>query len=99
VSLPKADLPEPGSVLMFRFGTRPTMLIHHTDGTKVCFNAVCTHLGCTVEFQPDQERIHCPCHGGNYDMYTGKNVGGPPPKPLGVYNVEETDDQVIITRV
>ncbi len=98
VPIPREKVPGPGSALMFRFGTRPTMLIHHEDGSMVCFDAVCTHLGCTVQFQPEEKRIHCACHGGTYDMNTGKNIAGPPPKPLTPYQVEVTDEQILIKR-
>jgi cytochrome b6-f complex iron-sulfur subunit len=98
VALPKAQLPEAGSALMFRFGTKPAMLIHHADGTMVCFNAICTHLACTVQYQPEEGRIYCACHGGQYDPHTGQNVAGPPPKPLTPYRVEVSDENVIIHR-
>lgn len=98
VALPVAEMPPAGSALMFRFGSHPAMLIHHSDGTMVCFDAVCTHLGCTVQYQPNERRIFCACHGGVYDDHTGANVAGPPPKPLAIYHVETRDEQVIITR-
>ena len=98
VALPKGDLPEAGAALMFRFGTKPALLIHHKDGSMVCFDAICTHLACTVQFQPDEGRIFCACHGGQYDMHTGANVAGPPPKPLKPYTVEVNDENVIIRR-
>ncbi len=98
VALPLAEIPPAGSALMFRFGSHPAMLIHHADGTMVCFDAVCSHLGCTVQYQPEQKRIFCACHGGVYDEHTGANVAGPPPKPLSIYHVETQDEQVIITR-
>ena len=56
------------------------MLIHHEDGTWSAFSAVCTHLGCTVKYEPEQNRIYCECHGGTYDPYTGAAVAGPPPE-------------------
>ena len=92
------QIPPAGTALRFAFGTRPALLIHLDDDSFVCFDAVCTHLGCTVEFQPEQKRIHCACHGGTYDIATGKNVAGPPPKPLNKYQVEVADGQVVITR-
>src|ERR1039457_5043771 len=48
-----------GSVLMFKFGTAPAMLIQHEDGRWVGLIAVCTHLGCTVQYQSQADRIHC----------------------------------------
>ncbi len=98
MTLSADKLPPPGTALQFLFGTRPAILIHLEDGSMVCFDAVCTHLGCTVQFQPDQRRIFCACHGGVYDMESGKNVAGPPPKPLKPYHVEMIDGQARISR-
>jgi len=86
-----------GSVLMFKFGTAPAMLIHHQDGTWVALTAVCTHLGCTVQYEPQANRIHCACHGGVYDARTGANVSGPPPKPLKLFKVAVNDTGVDVS--
>jgi cytochrome b6-f complex iron-sulfur subunit len=93
-----ADTLPQGSAMIFRFGGQPAIVIHHEDGSWVSFSAVCTHLACTVEFQKKEKRIHCACHGGTYDMYTGKNVSGPPPKPLTQYKVEVLDGKIKIAR-
>lgn len=52
---------------------------------------VCTHLGCTVPFASSKDQqtnpnmaFRCPCHGGMFDEF-GKNIGGPPPRPLDIY--------------
>lgn len=87
-----------GSVLMFKFGTSPAMLIHHKDGRWVALSAVCSHLGCTVQYEPDADRIHCACHGGVYNAYTGANVSGPPPKPLKLFKVAVGDAGVEVSR-
>ncbi len=87
-----------GSVLMFKFGTAPAMLIHHQDGRWVAMTAVCTHLGCTVQYEAQQDRIHCGCHGGVYNPYTGANVSGPPPRPLKLYKVTVNDAAVNVSR-
>ncbi|MCS7078801.1 MAG: Rieske (2Fe-2S) protein [Chloracidobacterium sp.] len=94
-----ADKLPAGSVLMFKFGPNPAMLIHHTDGTWVAFGAVCTHLACTVSYEPEQARIYCACHGGVYDPKTGANVAGPPPKPLTRYKVEVQDGRILVSKV
>jgi cytochrome b6-f complex iron-sulfur subunit len=98
VALKDAQKLAPGSALMFKFGPSPAMLIHHADGEWVALGAVCTHLGCTVQYQPAQNRIHCACHGGVYDPRTGANVSGPPPKPLKRFKVRVGDDAVIVSR-
>ena len=100
VSLKDAQRLPAGSSLMFKFGWQPSLLIHHADGTWSAFSAVCTHLGCTVQYQPEQHRIYCACHGGVYDAVTGANISGPPPRPLRRYEVKlVADGGVIVSRV
>ncbi len=98
VTLKDAQKLAPGSALMFKFGTAPAMLIHHQDGTWVALSAVCTHLGCTVQYEPQANRIHCACHGGVYDPRTGANVSGPPPKPLKLFKVAVNETGVDVSR-
>lgn len=98
VTLKDAEKLPSGSVLMFKFGPKPAMLIHHTDGRWIAMTAVCTHLGCTVQYEPQLDRIHCACHGGVYNPYTGANVSGPPPKPLTLYKVAVGDAGVQVSR-
>lgn len=99
VALKDAQNLAPGSVLMFKFGSTPAMLVHHLDGVWIALGAVCTHLGCTVQYQAAQNRIHCACHGGVYDPRTGANVSGPPPRPLKKYSVKVAGDGVVVSRV
>ncbi len=98
VTLKDAHKLPAASALMFKFGSSPAMLIHGADGSWVAFSAVCTHLGCTVQFEPQMNRIHCACHGGVYDPHTGKNVSGPPPQPLKAFKVNVAVDSVTVSR-
>ena len=99
ITLSGADKLPVGSAMMFKFGTRPALLIHHKDDSWVALDAVCTHLGCTVEYQSERDVIHCNCHGGEYDSKTGKNVSGPPPRPLTPYVAKLIDGGVSVSRV
>lgn len=98
VNLPEADKIAMGSVLMFKFGVRPAMLIHHSDDTWLALDAVCTHMGCTVKFDSEKNQIICACHGGVYDPKTGGNVSGPPPRPLNKYFVKVDEGSVTVSR-
>lgn len=98
VTPPDAVKLPPGKHMMFKFGARPALLIHHKDGTWAALDAVCTHLGCTVQYETENDRIFCACHGGIYDAKTGKNISGPPPRPLGKYVVTVSQDAVVVAR-
>lgn len=71
---------------IFKFGKKPGILIRLKNGDFRAFSAVCTHLSCTVQFREDYKSIWCACHNGKYDL-NGKNISGPPPKPLEQYQV------------
>jgi cytochrome b6-f complex iron-sulfur subunit len=98
-SLPDAVGLEPGNSVMFKFGTSPAILIRNLDGSWASFSARCTHLGCTVQYQPEKKRIFCACHSGVYDPATGEPLAGPPPKGLTKYAVEVRDDRVVVSRI
>ena len=69
-----------------RFGAEPVLLIRVGQTDYRAFAATCTHLDCIVEYQQAEQRIWCNCHNGEYDL-NGRNVGGPPPKPLQNFSV------------
>jgi cytochrome b6-f complex iron-sulfur subunit len=82
---------------VFRFGSEPAILIRLASGQYRAFSAVCTHLGCTVQYRSDLQMIWCPCHNGMYNL-TGRNVSGPPPRPLQEYGVHVQGDDIVVSR-
>jgi Rieske Fe-S protein len=92
-----ADIP-PGTGKNFKFGSTPAVITHTMDGEFHAFSAICSHLGCTVQFREDHQQIWCACHGGCYDPSTGKNVSGPPPKPLKTLKATLKDGQIVVSR-
>ena len=86
------------SAMMFKFAGRPAILLHHADDTWTALTAVCTHLGCTVQFDAERKTIYCACHGGMYDPRTGANISGPPPKPLLAFKAQVLPGKVVISR-
>jgi Rieske Fe-S protein len=91
------ELP-PDSGKIFRFGDKPGIVIHTAEGQFKAFSAICTHLDCTVQYRQDLKHIWCACHNGHYDL-NGKNIAGPPPRPLEEYNVFVQGEDVIVTRI
>ncbi|MDZ4339091.1 MAG: Rieske 2Fe-2S domain-containing protein, partial [candidate division NC10 bacterium] len=76
VTLPvkPADV-KPNSGQIFKFGSRPGILIRTPAGELRAFSAVCTHLNCTVQYRSDLSHIWCACHNGHFDL-KGQNIAG-----------------------
>jgi cytochrome b6-f complex iron-sulfur subunit len=85
------------SGLVFKFGSKPGLVIRTPDGELQAFSAVCTHLQCTVQYKADTSQIWCACHNGMYDLQ-GNVVSGPPPRPLERLNVNQRGDDIVVSR-
>jgi len=92
-----SELP-PNSGKIFKFGNKPGILVRTASGEFKAFSAVCTHLDCIVQYRDDTKQIWCACHNGQYNL-SGKNIGGPPPRPLEEFQVNTRGDEVVVTRV
>jgi Rieske Fe-S protein len=80
-----------------RFGARPAIVLRMPSGEFRAFSAVCTHLQCTVQYRPDMELVWCACHNGRFDL-AGRNVAGPPPRPLDPLQIALRGDDVVVSR-
>ena len=88
---------KPNGSKVFRFGSRPALLLLTAEGEYRCVSAVCTHLGCTVQYRSDLVEIWCACHNGTYGL-DGRNVSGPPPRPLEAFQVNVRGSDIVVTR-
>lgn len=88
---------KPNSGQIFRFGSQPAILVDTPEGAVKAFSATCSHLGCIVQYRSDISQIWCACHNGHFDL-NGKNIEGPPPKPLEEYVVNLRGDQIVVSK-
>ena len=68
-------------------------LIHNDDGV-LALHWRCTHLGCTVPWEPADAtgpKFRCPCHRSGFNRL-GERVEGPAPRPLDVMNAWVTTE-------
>lgn len=98
VSAGSARTLPPNTGRVVPFGSQPAIVLRTPGGELRAFTATCTHLDCTVQYRPDLQRIWCACHDGQYDL-NGRNVAGPPPRPLEAYDVNVKDDEIVIARM
>ena len=87
-----------GAAYPFQYGTAPGLLFRGEDGSMKAFSLVCTHLACTVNWNPEKRTFHCPCHDGLFDE-DGKVISGPPPTPLEQLKVEVKGDKIVVGAV
>ena len=98
----------------FDFAGKPCLVVLTEDGKKRAaagealrtddvraFNAICSHVDCTVRHRSAEGDIFCSCHDGVYDL-NGHVVSGPPPRPLETYTVtirgEPGQEEIVISR-
>ena len=95
-----AELPV-RSAIMFAYPDEsdPCLLIRLGDRELVAYSQKCTHLSCAVVPEIERGVIHCPCHEGYFDLATGRNIAGPPPRPLPRIVLELDGDEVFAVGV
>ena len=91
-----SEIPNDSGTIV-KFGSKPVILLRSATGDLRAFSATCTHLDCTVQYKKELGLIWCACHNGKYDA-NGRNVSGPPPRPLDEYRVVVQGDEVVISK-
>ena len=96
-AITELDAVDIGGTFLFRYPEHddPAILVRLTDTDVVAFSQKCTHLGCVVFYEPNEQRWHCPCHEGNFEARTGSVISGPPTRPLGRIDIEVRADGMI----
>ena len=87
----------PNTGQIFKFGSRPGIILRTPSGELRAFTATCTHLSCIVQYRPDLGHIWCACHNGHFDL-NGRNISGPPPAPLENFAVRVRGDQIVVSK-
>jgi len=82
-----------GEGAILRRGASKVAVYRDDDGALHERSAVCTHLGCVVQWNAGEKSWDCPCHGSRFDC-EGRILNGPAIKPLGEVR-EETHRQKI----
>lgn len=94
-----------GQALSFHYPTAndPCVLIRTGAGQNAgdfrAYGSQCTHLMCAVCPEPEENRLHCPCHRGYFDLSTGRPTAGPPRRPLPLVSLRVENGTIYATAV
>jgi len=79
-----------------KFQQKYRIWVDRTPDRLFVIYARCTHLGCTPDWKPAENKFKCPCHGSGYDS-EGINFEGPAPRPMDRAHIElAPDGQVLV---
>ena len=71
-------------------------ILFKTKDEKVyALSRICTHEGCSVDFDLAQNKLICPCHGATYEALDGNVISGPTQRNLKKINVKVDGDNVL----
>lgn len=57
-------------------GLKKVAVFRNNEGALQAYSAICPHLGCVLQWNPDEKSFDCPCHGSRFTCL-GKVVNGP----------------------
>jgi cytochrome b6-f complex iron-sulfur subunit len=81
-----------------KFQQKYRIWVDRTPDRIFVIYARCTHLGCTPDWKPSENKFKCPCHGSGYDS-EGVNFEGPAPRPMDRAHIETSPDGQILVDV
>lgn len=91
-----AELKEKGFVQDMQSPMSPAIAIADPSGSGIiAMNSMCTHQGCSVEWNADDQLLKCPCHGSQFNP-DGTVAQGPAAAPLERYEAKIEDDLVLV---
>ena len=88
-----SQLEEAGSLLNEE---AKVLVIKDSQGELIAVNPTCTHQGCIVDWEPDENQFICPCHNAKYAP-DGKVTGTPAQSPLSTYEVQEDNGDILVS--
>ncbi len=84
---------KPGEVYPYSNGR--LYLVRHSDGGMLALSLKCTHLGCSIHWNEDEDKFICPCHSSEFNRF-GDVLKPPAPHALDTYKVIVKEGKVMV---
>ena len=88
------DIPD-GEAKFFEYEGSSAVIVKTNAGALLALSAVCTHMGCIVQWEKAKQDFLCPCHAGHYSP-EGVVLSGPPPKQLAKIPFAVVSGKIIV---
>lgn len=85
----------PGSITEFK--QAGFFILCTEDQQLLAISSRCPHLGCSVIWQPEENRFICPCHASSFDKF-GDFQSRPVPRPLDIFEITIEDSKVLVNK-
>lgn len=70
-------------------------LVRLADGGFLALYRKCTHLGCSVPYEPTEGKFVCPCHGSAFSL-NGDVENAPAPRALDLFELTIENDEILV---
>ncbi len=84
-----------GGAKTIRHQGKPYVVVRTGKGIHA-IDAICTHLGCVLYWEPQLKQLACPCHAAFFDL-SGNVISGPAPRPQPTATVQVLGDQIVVS--
>ena len=71
------------------------IIIINTGDEFIALSNICTHQGCVVSYDSEENKLPCPCHGSVFST-SGSVLEGPADSPLKKYELTQEGDILTI---
>ncbi|HEY3308218.1 MAG TPA: Rieske 2Fe-2S domain-containing protein [Desulfuromonadaceae bacterium] len=93
INIAAKEIPD-GGVKFFEYAGSAAVVVK-TGSEIIALSAVCSHLGCIIQWEKEKQAFLCPCHAGRYTK-DGSVISGPPPRSLTKLPFIVDNDMIVI---
>ncbi len=90
------ELATAGGAMLVDMASDTIMVVRISDTKVVALSAICTHAGCSMDYNAGEKLLDCPCHGSQFAT-DGTVVRGPAVRALRVYTVTLANNMITVT--
>lgn len=89
------DLTTVGGAMLIDSSSDTIMVIRTSDTQVIALSAICTHAGCSMDYNASQHQLDCGCHGSQFST-DGSVVRGPARRSLRTYTTTLANNIITI---